>query len=227
MPSRRKQDEREVITAKHGGATSRRLHPSDPLRSPRLPSERRHKRSLLGGGHFKNGKWTKAWKVRTKSIRVSWGCDGKRQGKSICLCLPARGAPLFCPDDKKSEIKGELLEKKHFPEREEWLRAGLSFSGRRGGQMTKRLRIHLPMQETQEIWVRSLGQKDPLWRKWQPTPVLLPGESHGQRSLAGYSPRDSKELDITKQLSIDQLQFMVNYYINFFLNSFHLRDQKK
>ena len=25
-------------------------------------------------------------------------------------------------------------------------------------------------------------------RKWQPTPVLLPGESHGQRSLAGYSP---------------------------------------
>ena len=26
------------------------------------------------------------------------------------------------------------------------------------------------------------------WRAWQPTPVLLPGESHGQRSLAGYSP---------------------------------------
>ena len=78
-------------------------------------------------GHFQNGKWTKAWKVRTKSIRINWGCDGKRQGKCICLCLPARGAPLFCPDDKKSEIKGELLKKKHFPEREEWLRAGLSF----------------------------------------------------------------------------------------------------
>ena len=30
---------------------------------------------------------------------------------------------------------------------------------------------------------------DPCWRKaWQPTPVFLPGESHGQRSLAGYSP---------------------------------------
>ena len=28
-----------------------------------------------------------------------------------------------------------------------------------------------------------------LWRRaWQPTPVFLPGESHGQRSLAGYSP---------------------------------------
>ena len=29
-------------------------------------------------------------------------------------------------------------------------------------------------------------------RKWQPTPVFLPGESHGQRSLAGYSPEDLK-----------------------------------
>ena len=33
----------------------------------------------------------------------------------------------------------------------------------------------------------------PSWRrKWQPTPVLLPGESHGQRSLVGYSPRVTK-----------------------------------
>ena len=30
-------------------------------------------------------------------------------------------------------------------------------------------------------------------RKWQPTPVFLPGESHGQRRLAGYSPRGRKE----------------------------------
>ena len=36
----------------------------------------------------------------------------------------------------------------------------------------------------------------------QPTAVLLPGEFHGQRSLAGYSPRDSKELDTTEQLSL-------------------------
>ena len=36
------------------------------------------------------------------------------------------------------------------------------------------------------------------WRKeWQPTPVFLPGESHGQRSLVGYSPRGHKELDMT------------------------------
>ena len=35
-------------------------------------------------------------------------------------------------------------------------------------------------------------------RKWQPTPVFLPGESHGQRSLAGYSPWGHKELDTTE-----------------------------
>ena len=33
-------------------------------------------------------------------------------------------------------------------------------------------------------------------RAWQPTPVFLPGESHGQRTLAGYSPWGRKELDM-------------------------------
>ena len=36
--------------------------------------------------------------------------------------------------------------------------------------------------------------------KWHPTPVLLPGESHGVRSLVGYSPRGRKELDTTERL---------------------------
>ena len=35
-------------------------------------------------------------------------------------------------------------------------------------------------------------------REWQPTPVFLPGESHGQRSLVGCSPWDRKELDTTE-----------------------------
>ena len=39
--------------------------------------------------------------------------------------------------------------------------------------------------------------KIPWRRKWQPTPVLLPGKSHGQRSLAGCSPWGRKELDMT------------------------------
>ena len=39
------------------------------------------------------------------------------------------------------------------------------------------------------------------WRRqWQPTPVLLPGESHGRRSLVGYSPWGRWESDMTEQL---------------------------
>ena len=55
------------------------------------------------------------------------------------------------------------------------------------------------MQETQ-VW--SLGWEDPRRRKWQSTPVFLPGESHGWRSLVGYSPRDHKESDITESLHV-------------------------
>ena len=50
----------------------------------------------------------------------------------------------------------------------------------------------------QEMWVRSLGQEDPLEREWLPTPVFLPGEFHGQRSLVGYSPWGRKELNTTE-----------------------------
>ena len=46
-----------------------------------------------------------------------------------------------------------------------------------------------------------LGLPQWLWRrKQQPTPVSLPGESHGQRSLIGYSPRGCKELGTTERL---------------------------
>ena len=37
-----------------------------------------------------------------------------------------------------------------------------------------------------------------LWKKWQPIPVFLPGESHGQRSPVGYSPWGCKQSDMTK-----------------------------
>ena len=42
--------------------------------------------------------------------------------------------------------------------------------------------------------------KIPWRRKWQPTPGFLPGESHGQRSLVGYSPQGHKESDTTERL---------------------------
>ena len=45
------------------------------------------------------------------------------------------------------------------------------------------------------------------WRReWLPTPVFLPGESHGQRSLAGYSPWGHKKLDTSEQLTLSRLR---------------------
>ena len=41
--------------------------------------------------------------------------------------------------------------------------------------------------------------KIPWRRAWQPTPVFLPGDSHGQRNLAGYSPLGHKESDMTER----------------------------
>ena len=51
----------------------------------------------------------------------------------------------------------------------------------RASLVAQRLKHLPPMRET---WVRSLGREDPRRRKWQPTPVFMPGESHGRRSLA-------------------------------------------
>ena len=42
----------------------------------------------------------------------------------------------------------------------------------------------------------------PCRRKWQPTPVILPGEFHGQRSLEGYSTWGHKESDRTDRLKL-------------------------
>ena len=52
----------------------------------------------------------------------------------------------------------------------------------------------------QETWVQSLGQEDPLEKEMATTPVFLPGKSHGQRSLVGYSPWGRKESDKTERL---------------------------
>ena len=51
----------------------------------------------------------------------------------------------------------------------------------------------------QEIWDRFLDWEDPMEEKWQPTPVFLPGKSHGQRSQADYMA--SQESDMTYQLT--------------------------
>ena len=77
-----------------------------------------------------------------------------------------------------------------------WIRLGLRFHGFPSGSVGKES-------------VRSAGdpgsipgREDPWRRQWQPTPVLLPGESHGQRSLGGCSPRGRRERDTTARLTL-------------------------
>ena len=69
----------------------------------------------------------------------------------------------------------------------------------------------LPVQETKETRFESWVKKIPWRRAWLPTPAFLPGESHGHRSLVGYSPWGRKESDTTKSdlaLAYIHLQFL-------------------
>ena len=52
--------------------------------------------------------------------------------------------------------------------------------------------------------------KIPWRREWQPTPVFLPGEFHGQRSLVGYSPWDHKESDTAERLILSLFRCIDN-----------------
>jgi len=56
------------------------------------------------------------------------------------------------------------------------------------------IRVHLQCRRCRfDPWVGKI----PWRRKWQPTPAVVPGKSHRQRRLAGYSPWHSKESDTT------------------------------
>ena len=63
--------------------------------------------------------------------------------------------------------------------------------------MVKNLPAMKEMQ--QETRFQSLGQEDPLEKR---IPVFLSEESHGQRSLVGYSPWSHKELDMTERMTL-------------------------
>ena len=59
-------------------------------------------------------------------------------------------------------------------------------------------------------WVGKIPRR----REWLPTPVFLPGEFHGQRSLTGYSPSGCKESDMTESLTFCCL---ITVYVQQFL----------
>ena len=78
--------------------------------------------------------------------------------------------------------------------RVEFLELGVERGASLVPQMVKKKQICLRCRRPRfDSWVG----KTPWRRKWQPAPVFLPGESHGQRNPAGYSPWGCKETDTT------------------------------
>ena len=66
----------------------------------------------------------------------------------------------------------------------------------------------------QEMWVQPLGREDPLEKEMATPSSILAGESHGQRSLEGYSPWGHKESDTTERLHFKNtyiLHFSISY----------------
>ena len=59
-------------------------------------------------------------------------------------------------------------------------------------------------------WVRKISWR----RKWHPTPVLLPGKSHGWWNLIGYSPWGHKESDMTERLRFTSLPASVYLFLS-------------
>ena len=74
---------------------------------------------------------------------------------------------------------------------------------------------NLPAMWETRVW--SLGQKIPWRREWLPTSVFLPGEFHGQRSLAGYSPWGHKESDMTKRLTCSPFSFSCTIHTTWYV----------
>ena len=67
----------------------------------------------------------------------------------------------------------------------------------------------------QETWVLSLVWEDPLKKSVATHSIFLPGVSHGQRSLAGYSPCYHKESDLTEQLSTAQQGIIQSTFLEY------------
>ena len=61
--------------------------------------------------------------------------------------------------------------------------------------------------------VQSLGQGDPLQEEMATHSSFLPGESHGQRSLAGYSPWGLKELDVPEHAQIVPVGVVQSHFL--------------
>ena len=117
--------------------------------------------------------------------------------QGVSFLLPAHQRPLILDPLLLSAL---LFFKKKIGK---YNRFGLpwSFSGKESSCQCRRCGF--------DPWVRKI----PCRRKWQPTPVFLPGESYGQRSLVGYSPWGRKRVgyDLAIKQIITALQCCLSF----------------
>ena len=152
---------------------------------------------------------TPAWKIpwmeepgRLQSMG-RWGSDTTERlhFHFSLLCIgEGNGNPLQCSCLENPRDRGawwaSVYGVAQSRTRLKWLSSS-SMHRKRATLVAQRLK-HLPgMQESR---VRSLGREDPLEKKMATTLVLFPGESHGGRSLVGYSAWGHKESDTTERL---------------------------
>ena len=87
-----------------------------------------------------------------------------------------------------------------------YLSSTLGFPGGASGKKKSACQCRKPKRLGFDPWVGKIP-----WRAWQPTPVFLPGESHGQRSLAGRSAWRCKESDTTEASGHARTWFTLGY----------------
>ena len=121
-----------------------------------------------------------------------------RQTHYICHLFTARHCPGHrghCPRQIQNQVlhSGSLMF--YWRIQEIYKSSQLYMTQKKVAWMLK----NLPAMQVTQVW--SLGQEEPWRRERLPTPVLLPGESHGQKSLEGYSPWGRKESDTTERLT--------------------------
>ena len=109
----------------------------------------------------------------TKILHAVW-CGQRKKKKPCQACI--RNVRGHCPSGRK--VTSNMQTNRH--RQSEWLPRWLS--GKEFACYCRRRGFNL--------WVRKI----PWRRRWQPTPVFLPGKSHGQRSLVGCSPQGGKSL---------------------------------
>ena len=144
-----------------------------------LPGKSHGWRSLVGGSPWGR---TELDTTERLHFHFSLSCIGERNGNLLqCSCLenPRDGEAWWAAVYGVAQSQTRL----------KWLSVVLVLA-----QMAKHLTT---MRETQ---VRPLGWEDPLEKEMACIPVLLPGKSHGRRSMVGYSPWGRKESDTTEWL---------------------------